>query len=73
MPFSYSIPVRSIGYALRAGEIEGHHSDVVQFLGMLGLVSDPGCAPRSAMASRGLNCLRALIASRINFFKPELF
>jgi len=75
MPFSYSmsLSVRS-GTLFALVKSKGITLMSFKGLGMLGLDSDPGCdSPRSAMASRGLNCLRALFCLPYQFFKPELF
>jgi len=80
LPFSYSMSL-SVRSGTLFALVKSKGFALISFigLGMPGLVPlstnpaetatglDPGCdSPRSAMASRGLNSLRALFASRIN-------
>lgn len=87
MPFSYSMSL-SVRSVMLFALVKSKGITLISFngLGMLGLVlrltnpaetamgSDPGSESlRSAMASQGLNCLRALFCLPHQFFKPELF
>ena len=53
MPFSYSMSL-SVRSGTLFALVKSKGITLMSFngLGMLGLVSDPGCAPRSGMASR---------------------
>ena len=87
MPSSYSMSL-SVRSGMFFALVKSKGIALMSFigLGMLGLAlqstnpaetamgSDAGCdSPKSAMASRGLNSLRALFCLPYQFFKTELF